>query len=109
MPDHENAATHSRARWNKCHPLPEPLGKIVHAVHLCGVNLFKVRFMLMSGFVGGIYVARCSIVECFIQHSVWGWKYVHYAVDGAFSEDPTMRLTGISAETTYSEFSVMMM
>lgn len=100
MPDHENPTANTGSTRSKGHPLRKPFGKVVHAVHFRRINLFKVCLMAMGRFVSSPHVHCGTIIQTFIQDSVGGWKGVHYEEGAALSEDPTMRFTGMSAETT---------
>ena len=100
MPDHENPTANAGSTGSKGHPLRKPFGKVVHAVHFRRINLFKVCLMAMGRFVSSPQIQRGSIIQAFIQDAMGRWKGVHYEEGAALSEDPTMRLTGMSAETT---------
>jgi hypothetical protein len=77
MPNYQDAATDPWTRGSKGHPLGHPLGKIIHAVHLSSINVFKVRLMTMGSFVGRDKGLCSPIIQGFVQNTVWRWKRVH--------------------------------
>jgi hypothetical protein len=66
MPDNQDAATDPWTRGSKGHPLGNPFGKIIHAVHLSSINVFKVRLMTMGSFVGRDKGLCSPIIQCFV-------------------------------------------
>jgi hypothetical protein len=45
MPDDQNSTPNVGTRRGKAHPLRDPFGEIVHAVHLCSIDAFNVGNM----------------------------------------------------------------
>jgi hypothetical protein len=77
--------------------LGDPLGKIVHAVHLGCVDVFKVRLMTRGGFVGQDQGLGGPVIQGLVENPMRRWKTIHYEEGAPLSEDDTMRFTGISA------------
>jgi hypothetical protein len=62
MPDKKYATPHSYTRWSKGHPLSKPFCKVVHTVHFGSIYIFKIRLVLVGGFVGSPDVPGFSII-----------------------------------------------
>jgi hypothetical protein len=77
VPHNQNATPHAGFGRSEAHPLSNPLGKIVHAVHLSSIDLFKVRLMDMGGFVGGYNGLGYAVVQGLIQDAVGRRKGLH--------------------------------
>lgn len=71
----------------------------------------SIHFLKFSVGVLGTYLSpeMCHrpVIQRFLLHPMRGWE-LHYSIYSSFPEDTT-RLTGMSADTMYREFSVKTM